>query len=295
MTTPDFQPAAASVAEQCHQLGRQFDDAAWLELLIASIQAPVQQGVQMPYFPDDALQIGMVGTAGEQPLREAARFWQQIKHYYQQHGARALADSTVLDFGSGWGRYMRLLLKDVPPERLVGVDVDADFVKLSQALLPGAQFQVVPPLPPCDLPAQSFDLIYAYSVFSHLSEAAHLAWVEEFARLLQPGGMVIVTTQRRGFLDFCESLRHQQDLDSLWHLYLSQSFLDVELAKQQYDNGEFLYSATGGGGPREASFYGEAVVAPGYVQRHWRAWYDIITFIDDEAICPQAIIVAKKK
>jgi SAM-dependent methyltransferase len=292
---PASPESGATAALQCHQLGRRLDDKAWLALLIDSIQHPIQQGVQMPRFPDDAVQRSMVGSAGEHPLREAFFFWQQAKFYYQQHGDRPLEDSMVLDFGSGWGRFIRLFLKDVRPEQLVGVDVDPDFVALSEKLLPGIQFRVVPPLPPCDLSIGTFDLIYAYSVFSHLSEAAHLAWVQEFARLLRPGGMVVVTTQRKGFLDFCESLRHEKELSSPWHVALSRSFLNVDLAKQQYADGQFLYSATGGGGPRDASFYGEAVVSPAYIQQNWSYLYDIVAFIDDETVCPQAIIVARKK
>ncbi len=290
-----LEQSTISIAEHCHQLGRQLDDEAWLSLLINSIKQPMQQGVQMPSFPDDALQLMMVGATAEYALRGAFLFWQQVKAYYQQHGTSRIENSTVLDFGSGWGRFMRFFIKDVPPEQLIGVDVDAEFIELSKTLLPGARFQVVPPLPPCDLATHSIDLIYAFSVFSHLSETAHLAWIQEFARLLKPGGMIIATTQRKGFLDFCESLRQEKVLESYWHIALSQSFLDINAAKQQYENGEFLYSATGGGGPRDAAFYGEAVVSPIYIQRHWSRCYEMIAFIDDETICPQAIIVAKKK
>ena len=76
--------------------------------------------------------------------------------------ARPLNECDVLDFGCGWGRYTRLFLKDTPPDRIVGVDVDPEFVALSAQLLSGVKFSVVTALPPTDLPANHFDLIYAY-------------------------------------------------------------------------------------------------------------------------------------
>ena len=42
------------------------------------------------------------------------------------------------------------------------------------------RFEVTPILPPTRFPDGHFDVIYLYSVFSHLSEAAHLAWLREF-------------------------------------------------------------------------------------------------------------------
>jgi len=64
----------------------------------------------------------------------------------------------------------------------------------------------VPALPPVEFPAGFFDIIYAYSVFSHLNEDTHLKWIEEFSRILKAGGLLLVTTQARRFIDFCESL-----------------------------------------------------------------------------------------
>ena len=50
------------------------------------------------------------------------------------------------------------------------------------------------PLPTGRSEDETFDLIYAYAVFSHLSEASHLAWLEEFERILKPGGVFVATT-----------------------------------------------------------------------------------------------------
>ena len=70
--------------------------------------------------------------------------------------------------------------------------------------------------------------------------------------------------------------------------------MDTEAALADYDSGKFLYSATGGGGPRDASFYGEAVIPPGYVKREWTKYLALCDFIDDPALLSQALIVMQK-
>ncbi len=263
-------------------------------MLIASVKKPVVRGIAMPRFPDEAVQKGMVGSAGEVSLRAAFRFFREIKIAYRAYGKADLSQSDVLDFGCGWGRHLRFFLKDVPVERLHGIDVDPRFIEISRNGLSGLHLEVVKPLPPTSIPDASFDLVYAYSVFSHLAEDAHQAWVTEFHRILRPDGVVVVTTQRRVFIDFCESLRRGKR-ETAWHESLAKSFVDVAGTKQAYDEGKFIYAATGGGSVRDASFYGEAIVSPGYIRRTWGDRFDILDFIDDEKRDGQAIIVARKR
>jgi SAM-dependent methyltransferase len=284
-----------TLADGVHQLAKRVTDREWLELLIESIHAPVIRGVHMPRFPEDRIQRDMVGSTDEPALREAFLFWQEAKAYFNRLSSRRLNECDVLDFGCGWGRYTRLFLKDTPPDRIAGVDVEPEFVALSAQLLSGVKFSVVTALPPTDLPANHFDLIYAYSVFSHLSENAHQAWIHEFARVVKAGGLVVVTTHSRSFIDFCASLREKLTYESEWHSHLARCFIDAESAKRDYAEGRFLYAPTGGGGLRDCSFYGEAVVSPLYVQRAWTGDFEVYDFVDDARRCPQAIIVARRK
>jgi hypothetical protein len=156
------------------------------------------------------------------------------------------------------------------------------------------------------------DLVYAYSVFSHLAEEAHQAWMSEFHRILKTGGLLVVTTQRRAFIDFCASLRKRrrraiigflrrlmrgdrQEPSHAWYEGLAASFSDVRATKRAYDEGRFVYAPTGGGAVRDASFYGEAVVSPRYVERTWANRFELIDFVDDRSRSDQAIIVARRR
>jgi SAM-dependent methyltransferase len=40
----------------------------------------------------------------------------------------------------------------------------------------------------------TFDLVYSLSVFTHLSEPLQRFWIDELARVLRPGGFLLITT-----------------------------------------------------------------------------------------------------
>ena len=49
------------------------------------------------------------------------------------------------------------------------------------------------PLPPLDYSDEMFDLVYAVSVFTHLSEEFQLPWLGELRRILKPNGVLLAT------------------------------------------------------------------------------------------------------
>ncbi|HKI92810.1 MAG TPA: methyltransferase domain-containing protein, partial [Gaiellaceae bacterium] len=54
--------------------------------------------------------------------------------------------------------------------------------------------------PPLAFSDESFDLVYALSVFTHLTAELQLAWRDELRRVLRPGGHLLVTTHGRSYL-----------------------------------------------------------------------------------------------
>ena len=276
-----------------HEQFCELTDDEWLALLVRSVTEPVIDGIRMPGFPDDMLQRNTVGSAGEQALREAFTFISFVKQYARELGHPVSGTTRVLDFGCAWGRILRCFLKDCPADHLQGVDVDPMLIDAARASFPYCRFDRIDPFPPTAFADGSFDLITAYSVFSHLAEHASLAWVQEFSRLLRPGGIMAVTTQRRDFIEYCRSLRGQEH-EFGWHRVLANSFVDSDAAYAAYDAGDYLYAATGGGPSRPADFYGEALIPEAYVRRHWTKSLRFVAFVDDRSTMPQALIVMQK-
>jgi SAM-dependent methyltransferase len=55
------------------------------------------------------------------------------------------------------------------------------------------RFEVNRADPPLDFPDDTFDLVYSYSVLTHLSAERQKPWVAELRRVLKPGGYLLVT------------------------------------------------------------------------------------------------------
>lgn len=122
-------------------------------------------------------------------LRHASIFARIVK---ERFGGRT--DLDVLEWGCGPGRLIRHIPSLLPGARVTGADYNTRSIAWCRANLPGIAFAengLNPPLPFADA---SFDVIYNFSVFTHLSEPVQLAWAGELHRVLRPGGLVICTT-----------------------------------------------------------------------------------------------------
>ncbi len=245
----------------------------------------------LPALPDESVQLRFTGSAGDHTLQEAFLAYLLFKEIVREHLGRPC--ESVLDFGCGWGRIIRFFLKDIEPANLWGVDCYPEMIDICRQTNHWSRFEVVEPFPPATLPSKTFDLIYCYSVFSHLSEQAHQAWLAEFCRILKPGGLIIATTWPREFILRCAELRKEQSPE-FWTRGPSRAFLNTAQSLQDYDEGKYVHEPVGGGDILSASFFGETCIPQDYVARHWTQNFKLIDFITDRNRCPQNVIVVKK-
>ncbi len=287
-------PDAADLFEKF----RQCSDEQWLQILVASLRLPEIEQVLMPGFPSETLQSEIHGHSGEVSLHEAFMFFREVKAYCRYAGQPLAADTRMLDFGCGWGRILRLFMKDVRPENLFGVDVTSRFLMEARRCNPALAFLSCGLAPPMIMKDQSLDLVVSFSVFSHLDEFLAGLWINEFHRLLKPGGLAIITTQSRRFLAFCAEQRLRRAsgirLEHGWHEACADSFTDEPLANARYDAGRFLH-ATPSRRPNPGAHYGEAIIPRAYISQKWGQLFRIIEFLDDPSRVPQVFIVLQKK
>ncbi len=110
-----------------------------------------------------------------------------------RHGRALAAPFALLDFGCASGRVLRHFLCQAQGLELWGTDLNERHVDWLLRHFPRTlkpfQCTVLPTLP---LPDASFDLVTAFSVFTHIDEY-ELAWLLELRRVLKPGGFAYLT------------------------------------------------------------------------------------------------------
>lgn len=249
----------------------------------------------MPAMPDEQIQVNWTGRSGYATLHQAFLAFKLFKKIINKHHKDIRSCDRILDFGCGWGRIIRFFLKDIEPRGLWGIDCYEEAITICKNSNLRCNLESIDVMPPTGLPDASFDAIYLYSVFSHLSEEAHMAWLLEFKRILKPGGVVIATTRPRHFIIECDVMRKDKDVKEFQHGAVA-SFQNVKESLSDYDSGKFCHSPTGGGGVLSTSFYGETAIPKKYVIDRWSKHFSFVDFIydDEHQSFDQNVIVAKK-
>ena len=121
---------------------------------------------------------------------------------------------AILDFGCGVGRIMRHW-NTLRGPALYGTDYNPTLIGWCQENLTFAEFQVNTLSGRLPYPSSTFDFIYVFSVFTHLSEPLQFHWIEELSRVLRPGGYLYFTTHGEYYfsklpLESQEQLRNGQ-------------------------------------------------------------------------------------
>lgn len=103
---------------------------------------------------------------------------------------------VILEWGCGPARILRHLEAALPGRdvRLTGADYNRRSIAWCKAAFPDDEFVENDLAPPLPLANGRFDVVYCFSVLTHLGEATQLAWMAELHRVLKPGGLVICTT-----------------------------------------------------------------------------------------------------
>ena len=129
----------------------------------------------------------------------ARGFWESgavtagwIRKILEANGLEIASFERILDFGCGCGRVLRYW-KDLSGPVFSGADYNPYLVRWCRYNLPFGDFQRVIPGKPLLYEDETFDLIYAYSVFTHLDVESERFWVGELQRLLRPGGFMYLT------------------------------------------------------------------------------------------------------
>ncbi|HTE59569.1 MAG TPA: class I SAM-dependent methyltransferase, partial [Solirubrobacteraceae bacterium] len=187
-------------------LFRDLDADLWALLLTQEFSVYPHIRSLLPTVPDPDLQVLWNGASGVQLAAQGAAFYRKVLERFAQAHAGPLSGARVLDFGCGWGRLTRCFARDVEPGRLFGCDPVQGILDVgAESGVPArlARSEFMPDRLPFD---ERFDLAFSFSVFTHLSEAAHMCCLRALHAALAPGGLLVVTVRPPEYLRFCERM-----------------------------------------------------------------------------------------
>jgi SAM-dependent methyltransferase len=256
-----------------HALFGGLDEETWRWLNLEGPELCPFLARYLPGLPPEAEQARVTARTGEEALGLGFHVHARFRELYEQERGPLGADASVLDFGCGWGRVIRFFVKDVPPERLVGMDIDERAIAAARSTNRWCRFEVSNVLPPSPFPDESFDLVYAYSVFSHLSEEAHLLWLREFERILKSDGVLLLTTLGRAFIERSSGWASGEgEPVADWQRTAASSFPDPEAALAAYDRGEYCYGVID---EEQNPHFGFSAIPEPYVRTVWGRHFNV--------------------
>jgi SAM-dependent methyltransferase len=116
-----------------------------------------------------------------------------IRDVLREDGSSIEEIDALLDWGCGCGRVLRHW-SDLSSTRVRGCDINPKMVEWCNEHLPFVEAAVNELLPPLPYPEDTFELVYAFSVMTHLSEDLQKSWIRECRRVLKPGGYLLFST-----------------------------------------------------------------------------------------------------
>jgi SAM-dependent methyltransferase len=185
-------------------------------------------------------------------LRSGKAHAELIRGLLAEAGTPVESLAALLDWGCGCGRVLRHW-SNLPDTDVYGCDINPRMVDWCRDNLAFAKVELNQVAPPLTYDDQSFDLVYAFSVMTHLPEELQHAWMQESRRVLRPGGYLLITT--------------------LGEYYLTRNRLS-DAERQRFLDGEVVVLYEGSPGTSLCSAYHP----PEYVQRELAADFELVSF-----------------
>lgn len=246
-------------------------DEAWLEAL-GKEKLHGMPVTSIPDLPPEQIQKSTTGRHGQATLRVALDFADLVRRAAESHSAGINRQSRIIDFGAGWGRMALFVDRWLDPGKLICVEPLQRLLHFAERNVPSATFICSDTQPPLELPAAYADVVYAYSVFSHFSEDLATAWMKEFARVLRPNGLAILTTRARAHIVQGGLLTGARSSSTDTGKFIQQNLAD-------YDAGRFVFASSDAGTEFDPRQYGEAAISKAFAER-WLAEFELVDWVE---------------
>jgi len=159
-------------------------------------------------LPGPLLRVATAGTADLDWFLTGGRLgYETLRDTLAELGTDIAQLKAVLDFGCGCGRVLRHWPERGSPA-LHGCDVNRRAVAWIRRRLPAVEAARTGATPPLPWPDRRFDLVWAFSVFTHIPGGLQRTWRQELRRVTRRGGLILVSVHG-------SACREQLDADEL--------------------------------------------------------------------------------
>ena len=204
----------------------------------------------LPAMASSDIQRRWTGGADYKLFIETSAFVRQLENNFARYNKAPLFGASILDFGCGYGRHIRMMYYYTNPENIWGVDAwekSLQFCRDSRLLGSFARSDPAPArLPVGDT---KFDLAYSFSIFTHLPRSTAEACLSAVRAAMKPGGLYVATVRPPEY----------------WALHDTQSGTNVaESMVSDHEAKGFAYLPHGGA---EGEHYGNSSIPLSFFER----------------------------
>jgi SAM-dependent methyltransferase len=161
----------------------------------------------LPAMASAEAQRHWTGTHGVELLRQSAAFVRIVEANFGRVAGRPLANASMLDFGCGYGRLIRLMYFYSDPARIVGCDPWDRALALCREAGLTCRLDQTDYLPESlPYPDGSFDFAYAFSVFTHTSAKATRTALSALRKVIRPDGVLAITLRPIEYWSFARDI-----------------------------------------------------------------------------------------
>jgi SAM-dependent methyltransferase len=178
----------------------------------------------LPSMASTEVQNSWTGDHGIPLLTQSIDFVRSLACQFPKLTGHGFEDASILDFGCGYGRILRLMYFFSDENSIFGVDPWDRSIEI--CLRDGLRNIFLSEYLPSSLPLPrtDFDLIFAFSVFTHLSEKATAACLKTLAQYVSRDGMIVITIRPVKYWDFDRNATARRLVDNQKQTHMKHGF-----------------------------------------------------------------------
>ena len=211
----DIIKQAEGSPQPLHQLRDQIglDDFGELMISLPAAEFPnISRG--LPRMASAQVQREWTGDHGLPLLKLSLSFVRSVSYQFARLTGRPLDGAPILDYGCGYGRIARLMYYFT--DEVFGVDPWERSIDECRECGMGPNFLLSDYLPTSlPLARKDFALIFAFSVFTHLSERATRTALDVCRRYISDDGVLVITIRPVEYWDLDASVHGLHDTAKL--------------------------------------------------------------------------------